>query len=772
MGPSALALVAGLSIDGSAHSDYGLVLGVALVVVVGALAVLSGLGVARRRRRSAERSAATKATQAKGRFESLIDHSWALIAVVDSDGTVKSVSGAWERLLGWDPEEAVGSDARRWLHSEDWAAMGPALQALGRPRSAVSVRSRVRHRDGSWRWFEAVVSNLLDDPMVGGALITARDVTAEVDAQTALERANARFAALIEHGSDLITVSDANGRLSYLSPALPRVAGLDPVALLDESLLEMFHPADRSVVAAHVQEVTGRPGEVASVECRLVHADGGWRHVELTAVNRFDDPAVGGLVCNMRDVTERVQAAGRLHQQATHDALTGLPNRVSLLHRLGETLERARLAGSRCSLLYIDLDGFKKVNDSLGHAAGDAVLSVVAKRLRDAVRPTDVVSRLGGDEFVVMAESVADAAVAIELANRVRAAIARPVRIGHRSISVGCSIGIAISDSETPSGLLQEADTALYRAKERGRNRWEIYDHAMQTEARRRLDTEELLRAALDDGGLILAYQPIVDLADGRLVAVEALLRLRGAGGELVGPADFIDVAEESGLIVPVGAGVLDLACRQAAEWNAAAWDTQILLPGSTDPDGGHPVLGDPEGTPPSALRVSVNISPRQLMSPGLVAQVRHTLGAWELPAELLCLELTENALIDAGMAVRSSLRELKGMGVSIAIDDFGTGWSSLAYLRRFPVDVVKIDRSFVSGLGVDAGDTEVVRAVVSLGHALHLDVVAEGVETAAQAALLRELGCNRAQGYYFGRPCRPEEIIPTAAARGALGQN
>ena len=713
---------------------------------------------------------------ALSRFESLIDRSWALIAVVDANGTVISVSGAWERLLGWDPAEAVGSDARGWLHSEDWAAMGPALRSLG-PNASVTVRSRVRHRDGSWPWFEAVVANLFDDPMVGGALITARDVSAEVEAQTALERANARFTALIEHGSDLITVSDADGRLSYVSPALPRVAGLDPAALTGEYLLGMLHPDDREMVADRIRDVTGSRGGVASLECRLGHADGAWRHVELTAVNRFDDPAVGGLVCNMRDVTERVQAAERLHDQATHDSLTGLPNRVSLLRRLGETLDSTRRAGSRCSVLYIDLDGFKKVNDSLGHAAGDAVLSVVARRLRDAVRPSDVVSRLGGDEFVVTAENVADTAVAIDLANRIRAAIGRPVRVGHRSISVGCSIGIAVSDHHGPAALLQEADTALYRAKERGRNRWEVYDHAMKTEARRRLDTEELLRGALDDGGLVLVYQPIVGLPDEHLTGVEALLRLRGPDGELVGPADFIDVAEESGLIVPVGAGVLDLACRQAAEWNAsgAVPDSLVVPQPAAVPE---PVaVPEPAGEVHGperrarALRVSVNISPRQLISPGLVAQVRHTLAAWELPPELLCLELTENALIDAGLSVRSSLRELKGMGISIAIDDFGTGWSSLRYLRRFPVDVVKIDRSFVAGLGVDASDTEVVRAVIGLGHALGLDVVAEGVETHEQSAILAELGCHHAQGYLFGRPSPPETIAPGARpGRAALG--
>jgi EAL domain-containing protein (putative c-di-GMP-specific phosphodiesterase class I) len=334
---------------------------------------------------------------------------------------------------------------------------------------------------------------------------------------------------------------------------------------------------------------------------------------------------------------------------------------------------------------------------------------------------------------VIMVDDVVDTAVVTEIAARVRDSLSRTVRVAHRSISVSCSIGIAISDRLDPAALLQEADTALYRAKEKGRNRWELYDETMSVEARRRLDTEELLRTALDEDGLVLAYQPIVDLTDGRVTSVEALLRLRSSQGRLLAPAEFIEVAEETGLIVPVGAGVLDRACRQAAQWR--------------------------HGTEGRRLQVSVNISPRQLGSPGLPAQVRSTLAAWDLPGEQLCLELTENALIDAGFVVRSSLAELKDMGVSIAIDDFGTGWSSLAYLRRFPIDVVKIDRSFVSGLGTDPGDTEEVRAVVGLARALGLEVVAEGVETEAQRRALGDLGCGLAQGYLFGRPVAADQL-------------
>jgi diguanylate cyclase (GGDEF)-like protein/PAS domain S-box-containing protein len=660
-------------------------------------------------------------TRTNVRYRALIQRSDALLAVVDADGQPQTWSAAWARLLQRPPREVVG-------------AVLAALDGRRPPsQSAAGIRCRIAHADGSWRWLDAVATDLRADPEVGGTLVTAHDVTAEVEALRAVERANARFAALIEHGSDLIAVLDGSGAFLYASPTLPSAVNRRPDELLGSRLVELVAPSDSTTVARRLQQCGSHPGAVVTFECRVPVDDGQVRHMEVTVANRLCDPSVEGMVCNLRDVTERVQVVDRLQHQAMHDGLTGLPNRSLLLRRLTIALERARQTRSRCTLLYLDLDGFKKVNDSLGHAVGDAVLCEVADRLRAAVRPGDVVARMGGDEFVVMVDDVVDTAVVTEIAARVRDSLSRAIRVAHRGINVSCSIGIAVSDRPDPAALLQEADTALYRAKEKGRNRWELYDETMSVEARRRLDTEELLRTALDEDGLVLAYQPIVDLSDGRVTSVEALLRLRGSDGRLVAPGKFIEVAEETGLIVPVGAGVLDRACRQAARWRQ-----------------------DGRG---AGMQVAVNVSPRQLGSPGLPSQVRATLAAWDLPGDHLCLELTENALIDAGFVVRSSLAELKEMGVSIAIDDFGTGWSSLAYLRRFPIDVVKIDRSFVSGLGIDAGDTEVVRAVVGLARALGLEVVAEGVETQAQRRALADLGCSLAQGYLFGRPVAADQL-------------
>ncbi|MDQ6838560.1 MAG: bifunctional diguanylate cyclase/phosphodiesterase, partial [Actinomycetota bacterium] len=378
---------------------------------------------------------------------------------------------------------------------------------------------------------------------------------------------------------------------------------------------------------------------------------------------------------------------------------------------------------------------FKAINDTLGHAIGDQVLVTVAARLRKVIRPGDSVARFGGDEFVILTEGITSTDAVLDIADRIRKTITEPVHLEERTVTVGCSMGIALSEGHRPDALLQEADTAMYQAKAHGRNRWELYNAAMRTTARRRLDVEEHIRGALDHDRLVVHFQPIVDLITAQPAGTEALARIRTSAGTLINPKEFIAVAEESGLIVPLGVRVLELACAQQARW-VRSW--------------------------PAATSVSVNLSARQLSSSGVVDRVAATLRGHSLRPGQLCLELTESVLIDAGASTRRSIDGLKALGVTLAIDDFGTGWSSLAYLRRFPIDTIKIDRSFVGGLGVDNDDTEVVRAVIGLGHALHLTTVAEGVETPRQAGLLRKLGCDHAQGFLYGR-AQPADVLTLA---------
>jgi diguanylate cyclase (GGDEF)-like protein/PAS domain S-box-containing protein len=554
------------------------------------------------------------------------------------------------------------------------------------------------------------------------------DVTTEREQQARFEEAQARFAALVEQSSDAIAVTDANGLLLYASPALPRLAGSETATGVGRDLRQLVPPEHRarvdSILASLVVD-----DDVTTFECPIRHASGAMRHVEVTASNRLGDPAVKGIVINLRDVTDRVEAAAHLAHQAMHDTLTDLPNRALLLDRLDQALARAARSGRACALMFVDLDHFKQINDLHGHAAGDQVLIIVADRLARAVRPGDSVARFGGDEFVVLAENIDGRQGAQDVAERIRSDLDNAITLGGRRIAIGCSIGIAISDRHNPDTLLREADTALYRAKGAGRNCWELYDQAMRTQAQRRLAIEQLLRDAIDGEGLVVYYQPIVDLGSGMVTGSEALARIHDPDGRIVEPEEFIAIAEDCGLIIPLGAAVLRRACEQQSRWR----DDR-----------------------PELERVAVNVSGRQLSAPDFAARVADTLAVCGLPPERLCIELTESVLIDAETSAQKEIFAIHALGVTLAADDFGTGWSSLAHLRRFHFDIVKIDRTFVAGLGTDKDDTEVVKAVIGLGRALGLRTVAEGVETQQQNDLLVGLGCDYAQGYLYGRPERP----------------
>jgi diguanylate cyclase (GGDEF)-like protein/PAS domain S-box-containing protein len=471
--------------------------------------------------------------------------------------------------------------------------------------------------------------------------------------------------------------------------------------------------------------------------------------VKLNTVPVFDDSgAVDGVLTTFTDVTpEKMaqlalasseaavsQVTEALSWQAFHDPLTELPNRAQLVERLTAALDRARHHSALTAVLFLDIDRFKNVNDTLGHEAGDRLLVVVAERLRGAIRSSDMVARLSGDEYIVLAESLSDRTEAVQMADRLRAVVAVPIDLPQGTITVNASIGIAFDVDHRPGTLLRDADTALHKAKEQGRDRTEIFDDSLRAETMRKVAAEQVLRRALDEDGLRVLYQPIVDLTSGEVVAAEALLRILGPGGELLTPTPFIAIGEDTGLIVPIGAGVLDDACRQLTLWREE--------------------LGDR-----APRNVSVNLSARQITSHSFPSVVERTLSRHGVGAASLTLELTETTLIEAGHAALDTVHDLHELGVHLAIDDFGTGYSSLSYLKRFPVDVVKVDRSFVSGLGVQQHDTEIVKAVLALGQSLGLMTVAEGVETTEQLTLLQALRCDYAQGFLLARPIRAEEM-------------
>ena len=437
--------------------------------------------------------------------------------------------------------------------------------------------------------------------------------------------------------------------------------------------------------------------------------------------------------------------AWRLNEeQALKDTLTGLPNRRLFQDRVGHALSRSLRDPSKVAVLFIDLDGFKNVNDSLGHAAGDQVLSAVADRLRTAIRPGDTAARFGGDEFALLLEDVRGADEAAKVAQQLVDSLAVPFVIRGRLMKLGGSIGIAVAEPGiTTEELLRNADVAMYTAKQGGRGRYEPFEPGMHATIVRRVDLEHDLQRALDDRELVVHYQPIVSLTTGRLAGIEALLRWNHPRRGLLGPSEFLELAEETGAIVRLGAWVLDEACRQAKEWKERY--------------GSYP------------FTVAVNLSPRQLLEADIVDIVRDTLARTGLPAGDLVLELTEGVMVEDTQVIIDRLHGLKALGVLLAIDDFGTGYSSLSYLRRLPFDILKIDRMFVEGIGLDPTESAFATAIVKLAQTLRLEMVAEGVEHVEQAILLRDLGCEMAQGYHFAKAMDANAL---GALLGASGRN
>jgi diguanylate cyclase (GGDEF)-like protein len=461
--------------------------------------------------------------------------------------------------------------------------------------------------------------------------------------------------------------------------------------------------------------------------------------------------AVGRMVHALtQEVAERERVEAQLTHQAFHDALTGLANRVLFRDRVIHALARAGRQAERVTVLFIDLDGFKTVNDSLGHASGDRLLVSVAERLLNATRGCDTVARLGGDEFAILLENVRGNEDAIRVAERVGTSLSAPFAVDGAELAVGASVGIARAEladvagdpGERADALLRDADVAMYRAKAEGKGRYAIFEPRMHEIALERLELESELRHGLQREEFRLVYQPVVELDGGRVIGVEALLRWESPRRGLVSPDAFIPVAEETGLIVPLGRWVLHEACRQGAAWQATA------------------------GAP---FTMSVNVSPRQLQHAGLVDDVRAALAASGLPAAALSVEITEGALVHDTTAVVDRLHELKAIGVRLAIDDFGTGYSSLGYLKRLPVDVLKIDKTFVDGVGRGRQDTALARTIVGLGATLALRCVAEGIEHTQQQTQLRALGCELGQGYLFARPLEVAAVDALLAERAAV---
>ena len=573
-----------------------------------------------------------------------------------------------------------------------------------------------------------------------GLVIVWRDVSERHRQERALAEARELFQSAFDGapiGVALVSLDPATpGRYLQANRALCELLGYPADDLVGRSVLDVTHPDDAADNATLLAQLADTTIERYSTTKRYVHADGHpiWVRVQSSPV-RDASGRPSYTITHVEDITEAKQVQERLAHQATHDPLTGLANRHLLVARLQHSLDALGRTDAAVGVLYLDLDGFKTVNDSAGHAAGDRFLAEVGRRLGSVVRRHDTAARIGGDEFVIVAGQLAADHDVARVIDRVKAALEPPIVIDGDAFAASASIGVVVTRNadDDPSELLRAADTAMYRAKQAGRGRHEIFNETLRAEAIQRLDVEHDLRHALDAGRLRLHYQPVVNLADGQMVGVEALLRLDHPTRGLLGPAEFLDVAENSGLIVPIGGWVITEACHQQAAWQAS--------------------LGRP-------LHMAVNLSGRQLLQADLCEHVSATIDRAAIDPARLTLELTETVFTQASRSFLADLEALKARGVRFALDDFGTGFSSLAYLDRFPVDAVKIGPTFVAGLGSRTQDTGLVTAIVDLGHTLHLTVIAEGVETPDQLAALQDMGCDLVQGFHFARPS-PADRIP-----------
>ncbi|NYI58204.1 putative bifunctional diguanylate cyclase/phosphodiesterase [Cellulomonas soli] len=655
----------------------------------------------------------------------------------------------WARTL-WLPREA-----REPLEKRDTrAVMSWAMRAGGQVLGLMIVT--VMGSSRSDLESESEISFLTDIAARAGlqletALLRERASTVSQE----LADSEARFRSAFDAapvGMVLTSASpDRPGVVTRVNDAYTTIIGRPAGEVVGRPVDELVHPLDVDEVRRLVRQVADGVRNGFTVEHRVRRPDGSLRWVRVSAKTAADGSGGHGqIIGHVEDVTDHRATQDELARRALYDGLTGLPNRNLTLDHLRLALAGLRRRPGRVAVLFGDLDRFKAINDTYGHEVGDRVLVEVASRLRATVRSQDTPGRLGGDEFLVVCQDAGSDDDVRHLVERVLEVLDEPVMVrtaGVRAeLHVGASIGVSVTADPLaqPDRVLYEADTAMYEAKRLGRGRYHLFQENLGHAAERRMRIEQELRVALDERRWVLHYQPIVDLASGRVHGFEALLRMRDPQGGLVLPGEFIDVAEESALIHPIGDWVMAEACRQLAQWQ------RLDLPG-----------------PP--LVMAVNVTGRQAAEAAASGSVLHTASDAGILPGTLCLEVTERTLLDAADSVVRDLEQLTEAGVQLAIDDFGTGYSSLSYLQQFPVHTVKIDRSFVSGLGVNGRDEAIVAAVAALGSTLGLQVVAEGVETQDQVEHLRRLGCSVGQGYHLGRPCPADEM--TALLLGGLDQ-
>jgi diguanylate cyclase (GGDEF)-like protein/PAS domain S-box-containing protein len=639
------------------------------------------------------------------------------------------VNRAFEHTTGFREEDVVGRGVSILHGPETDPAQIEEIEAAIEAERECNALIKYYKADGTTYWSSSSISPVRDSSgRLTHMIEVQNDVTKMMQALDSARDSEQRFRHLIENASDMVMVLEEQGGIRYVSPAVERMMGFSPEEVVGRGIFEFVHPDDLLATRALFRRLLNSTEEVMTVELRNQRKDGSWCHIEATTQNLLQKPGVRGIVVNARDLSERKLAKDRLDHIAYHDVLTDLPNRLLFNDYLNKAIANARRRAAMVAVLFLDLDRFKVINDTLGHSVGDELLQNVAERLVATAREGDTVARWGGDEFTIILTSVSNARDAARVAQRIIGSLSEPFVVSGHELYITATIGISMfpnagDDVET---LVRNADTAMYRAKEEGQNHYQFYTPKMNAGAGERLALESRLRRALEREEFVLHYQPQIDARTGRTMGAEALVRWQHPDMGLVTPKDFIPLAEETGLIVPIGDWIMRAACLQARAWQESGVE--------------H-------------LRVAVNLSARQFSQRDLQQMVVRMLKDTGADPTWLELELTESLLINCENRVVAAMKDLAAIGVSVSIDDFGVGYSSYSYLKRYPVSALKIEQSFVRGMLTDAHDHAIVQSIITMAHKLGLHVIAEGVETRAQSELLCASQCDILQGYFFSRP-------------------
>ncbi len=685
--------------------------------------------------------AATEATLEKSRdqvFRALIENASDVITILSATGIIEYESPSVKRVLGFSPEELVGRSAFDFVHPDDLGGVVAKFrEVIATGAEGQGMEFRFLHKDGSWRYLELTGTNLLEDKLVEGIVVNSRDLTDRRRAEQSLRESEERYALAVQGANDGLWDWNLEKEQIYLSPRWKSMLGLSHHEVGDrpEEWLDRTHPEDREhlqlALAAHLE---GRTPHFES-EYRIRHQDGEYRYMLCRGLAvRSMNGRAQRIAGSQSDITDRKRAEQQLIYDALHDGLTRLPNRALFLDRLRGAVARAnRRKGYLFAVMFLDLDRFKIINDSLGHSIGDQLLVEVSRVLEKSVRPEDTVARLGGDEFIILIDDLQDREQAISIARRVHDLLIIPFTVKGHEVFSTASIGITFNspDCELPEDYIRDSDIAMYRAKALGKARSETFDTSMRARAMHLLELETDLRRAVERKEIEVWYQPIVDIQSKRITGFEGLARWKSPTRGMVMPADFIPIAEETGLIVPIGLSVLRASCKQLRYWQHEMGASELTL--------------------------SVNLSIRQFTEPNLVEQIKEILAANSLQPSHLRLEITESVVIGDLDATKRIMGRIRDLGIKVCLDDFGTGYSSLSYLIRLPIDTLKIDRSFVRGIESGHEHSDVVDTIIRLAKNLDLNVVAEGVETNEQLSQLSALRCDQAQGYLFSKPVEPQ---------------